>query len=100
MQEGLDTRNAHPAKSVSFTAKSLLSLVTVYRYAISPLFPSRCRYYPTCSAYAQQAIIKYGAWTGGKLTMQRLARCHPWGNHGLDPVPELTPTHSCCRRKP
>lgn len=85
----------------SFMAKLFLLLVNFYRYAISPLFPSRCRYYPTCSSYAKEAIIKYGAWTGGKLAIKRILRCHPWGSHGVDPVPELNPSHSsCCRRKP
>jgi putative membrane protein insertion efficiency factor len=87
-------------KAPSIVAKSFLLLVNFYRYAISPLFPSRCRYYPTCSAYAHEAIVKHGAWTGGKLSIKRILRCHPWASHGLDPVPELEPSHSCCRRKP
>jgi putative membrane protein insertion efficiency factor len=82
-------------------AKILLSLIAVYRYAISPLFPSRCRYYPTCSSYAAEAIRRYGALRGGMLAAKRIGRCHPWGSHGVDPVPDL-PTHSptCCQRKP
>ena len=87
-------------KAVSFMAKLLLLPVNFYRYAISPLFPSRCRYYPTCSAYAHEAIVRYGALTGGKLAMKRILRCHPWASHGVDPVPELNPSHSCCRRNP
>ena len=81
-------------------AKLLLLPVNFYRYAISPLFPSRCRYYPTCSAYAHEAIVRYGALTGGKLAMKRILRCHPWASHGVDPVPDLNPSHSCCRRNP
>ena len=82
-------------------AKALLALISVYRYAISPLLPARCRYYPTCSAYAYEAVTRYGAVRGGWLAMKRLGRCHPWGSHGVDPVPDL-PTHSsnCCLRKP
>jgi len=91
---------APSAKNTSFSAKLLLLLVNFYRYAISPLFPSRCRYYPTCSAYAQEAIIRYGALTGGCLTMKRILRCHPWGDHGVDPVPDSLSSNSCCRRKP
>lgn len=94
-----EVKNTSP-KAPSFVAKSCLLLVNLYRYAISPLFPSRCRYYPTCSAYAHEAIVRYGAWTGGKLAIKRILRCHPWASHGVDPVPELDPSHSCCRRNP
>ncbi len=82
-------------------AKVLLSLIAFYRYALSPLIPSRCRYYPTCSAYADEAVRRYGAVRGGYLALKRLLRCHPWGSHGVDPVPDL-PNHSsnCCQRKP
>ncbi|SNC67921.1 hypothetical protein SAMN06265337_2117 [Hymenobacter gelipurpurascens] len=65
----------------------LLSLLWVYRHLISPLTPARCRYTPTCSAYAVQAIEKYGSWQGGKLALRRIGRCHPWGGQGYDPVP-------------
>ena len=87
------------SKAVSFFGKLLLLLVNFYRYAISPLFPSRCRYYPTCSTYAQEAIVKHGALAGGCLAVKRILRCHPWADHGLDPVPEHS-SNSCCRRKP
>lgn len=87
-------------KAPSLMAKLFLLPVNFYRYAISPLFPSRCRYYPTCSAYAHEAIVRYGALNGGKLAMKRILRCHPWASHGVDPVPELNPSHSCCRRNP
>ena len=87
-------------KRTSFSAKLLLLLVNFYRYAISSLFPSRCRYHPTCSAYAQEAIIRYGAWTGGCLAVKRILRCHPWGDHGVDPVPDSLSSNFCCRRKP
>ena len=82
-------------------AKSLLLLIAFYRYAVSPLLPSRCRYYPTCSAYADEAIRRYGALRGAWLAIKRLGRCHPWGGHGVDPVPDKS-THftHCCHRKP
>ena len=99
VNDPIKTENAS-SKAPSFVAKSFLLLVNLYRYAISPLFPSRCRYYPTCSAYAHEAIVRYGAWTGGKLALKRILRCHPWASHGVDPVPELNPSHSCCRRNP
>jgi putative membrane protein insertion efficiency factor len=68
-------------------AKLMLGLIQFYRYAISPLIPPRCRYTPTCSQYALEAIQKYGAVKGGWLAAKRIARCHPWGGHGHDPVP-------------
>jgi putative membrane protein insertion efficiency factor len=64
-----------------------LAFIKVYQVVISPLFPSSCRYTPTCSQYAVQAIKKYGAFKGGWMTIRRILRCHPWGGHGHDPVP-------------
>lgn len=58
-----------------------------YRYCISPLKPATCRYSPTCSEYALEAIKKHGAFKGGWLALKRIGRCHPWGGHGYDPVP-------------
>ena len=65
----------------------LLLLVRFYQLFISPLTPPSCRYTPTCSAYALEAIGRYGARRGGWLALRRLGRCHPWGGHGHDPVP-------------
>lgn len=62
-------------------------IIRFYQLAISPLFPPRCRYTPTCSTYSLQAIKKYGAFKGGWLAMKRIGSCHPWGGHGHDPVP-------------
>ncbi|MCK9300317.1 MAG: membrane protein insertion efficiency factor YidD [Bacteroidales bacterium] len=61
--------------------------VRFYRLFISPLFPSSCRYTPTCSEYAVQAVQKHGPFKGGWLAIKRILRCHPWGGHGYDPVP-------------
>ncbi|EJO23367.1 YidD family protein [Selenomonas sp. FOBRC6] len=65
----------------------LLLLVHIYRSCISPLFPPSCRYYPTCSAYALEAIERYGAWRGGWMALRRILRCHPFHKGGYDPVP-------------
>lgn len=66
-----------------------LLLVKFYRVAISPLSPPVCRFHPTCSAYALEAIEKYGAFKGLFLTIQRLSKCHPWHKKNfIDPVPE------------
>ena len=65
----------------------LLALIRFYRRAISPYTAPKCRYIPTCSQYAVEALRKYGPVKGGWLTLKRLARCHPWGGSGYDPVP-------------
>ncbi len=68
--------------------KLLLYLIRFYQKHISPAFPPRCRYYPTCSAYAYQAITKYGAVKGGFLALRRFLRCNPFSRHDYyDPVP-------------
>ncbi len=65
-----------------------LSLIRFYQKHISPAFPRRCRYTPTCSQYALEAIQKYGAAKGGYLALRRLLRCHPFSRHDpYDPVP-------------
>ncbi|MDR3338571.1 MAG: membrane protein insertion efficiency factor YidD [Candidatus Symbiothrix sp.] len=58
-----------------------------YKYCISPFTPASCRYTPTCSEYALQAIKKYGPFKGVWLATKRILRCHPWGGQGYDPVP-------------
>jgi len=65
----------------------LLLLVQIYRYTLSPLLGVNCRYTPTCSAYAIEALQKHGAFRGSALAAKRIARCHPWGGSGYDPVP-------------
>ncbi len=66
----------------------LLIPIRVYKYAVSPLMAGNCRFSPTCSAYAEEAIIKHGAIKGAYLASRRILRCHPWGGTGYDPVPE------------
>lgn len=65
----------------------LLALIRFYRRRISPARPPCCRYIPTCSEYALEAIGKYGAWKGSWLALRRLLRCHPFHKGGYDPVP-------------
>ena len=62
-------------------------LIKIYQLFISPLFPSSCRYTPTCSHYTMEALKKYGLFKGGWLGIKRISRCHPWGGSGYDPVP-------------
>jgi putative membrane protein insertion efficiency factor len=65
----------------------LLALVWLYRYTISPFLGNNCRYDPSCSAYAIEALRNYGAFRGSWLAAKRIGRCHPWGGSGYDPVP-------------
>jgi uncharacterized protein len=66
---------------------ALLLLIGVYRRCVSPLLPAACRFHPTCSAYAAEAVRRHGAARGLYLTVKRLARCHPLCEGGIDPVP-------------
>ena len=64
-----------------------IALIKVYQYTVSPLLGPKCRFTPTCSHYGIEALKKYGLIKGGWLTLKRIARCHPWGGHGYDPLP-------------
>jgi len=66
----------------------IIGLVHLYRWLISPLIGPRCRYLPSCSAYALEALERHGLWRGGRLACARILRCHPWGGSGHDPVPD------------
>jgi uncharacterized protein len=65
----------------------LLLLIKFYRYAVSPLLGNRCRFYPSCSCYAEEALRRHGLWRGSRLAAWRLLRCNPWSAGGVDPVP-------------
>jgi putative membrane protein insertion efficiency factor len=69
-------------------AHAMRALVIGYRYSLSALIGRQCRFAPTCSAYAIEAIERHGAIAGGWLALRRIARCHPWGGSGYDPVPD------------
>lgn len=68
-------------------ARLLALPVRLYRYALSPLLGVHCRFHPSCSAYALDALARHGAVRGGWLAARRVARCHPWGGSGVDEVP-------------
>ncbi|PTB97648.1 membrane protein insertion efficiency factor YidD [Marivirga lumbricoides] len=72
---------------MKFLRKVVSLPIIFYQYGISPFFPASCRYTPTCSEYAKQAIMKHGIIKGTKLAAKRIAKCHPWGGSGHDPVP-------------
>lgn len=74
------------------TAKLLIALIRGYQYALSPFLGGSCRFLPTCSAYAIEAIQAHGAFRGGVLAARRIMRCHPFGRSGYDPVPDASPT--------
>ena len=68
--------------------KFISGLIALYRYLISPFLGPNCRYTPTCSEYAQTAIMRFGVFKGGWIAIKRILSCHPWGKDGYDPVPE------------
>ncbi len=72
---------------VRFTSRLLLALLDAYRWFVSPWLGPACRFEPSCSCYAREAIERHGAASGCWLTARRLARCHPLGGSGYDPVP-------------
>jgi hypothetical protein len=69
----------------------LIALIRVYQWLISPWLGNHCRFYPSCSEYAREAIERHGVVRGVWLAIRRLLRCHPWHPGGIDPVPELPP---------
>lgn len=66
----------------------LIALIRLYQYLLSPWIGHHCRFFPTCSNYAIDAIKRFGAMRGAYLTIRRLLKCHPWHHGGIDPVPE------------
>jgi len=69
----------------------LRAAIRVYQLTVAPILPPSCRYLPSCSHYAAEAIGRHGPWRGSVLAARRLLRCHPWGGTGYDPVPERAP---------
>jgi uncharacterized protein len=67
-------------------------LIRIYQWTVSPLLGPRCRFYPSCSQYAHEAVLRFGVLRGGWLALRRLGRCHPWHPGGIDPVP---PSRQC-----
>jgi uncharacterized protein len=73
--------------------KLILVFIRFYQFTLSALIGRTCRFLPTCSDYATEAVEKHGVICGGQLALRRISRCHPWGTSGFDPVPD---TCSCC----
>lgn len=78
----------HSMNQRSPIATLLLAAVRAYQLTLGPLLGGACRYQPSCSEYAAEAIVRHGARRGGWLALQRIGRCHPWARFGYDPVPE------------
>ncbi len=74
-------------KYKNLPGKIIILLIRVYQYTLSPFFGRYCRYYPTCSEYSIEAIVKHGSIKGLYLSIKRILSCNPWGGHGYDPVP-------------
>jgi putative membrane protein insertion efficiency factor len=72
-------------------SRAAVGLIRLYQRTVSRLLPGVCRFQPTCSQYAVEALQRYGFWRGGWLALRRLSRCHPWNPGGYDPVPERQP---------
>ncbi len=68
--------------------------IRLYQWTLSPLLPRSCRFTPSCSEYAADAVLAHGSWRGLRLATRRLMRCHPWGGHGYDPVPDGSRSHA------
>lgn len=77
--------------ATSLPAYAAIGAIQLYKWTLSPYFGRDCRYLPTCSSYAIDAIARHGAWKGGWMTTARLCRCHPWGGSGYDPAPTVAP---------
>jgi len=85
---GAAAQSREAARSSGIAARALLKLIRIYQATISPTLGNVCRYSPTCSHYAYEAIERHGAIRGTFLALKRLSRCRPWGGNGFDPVPE------------
>jgi uncharacterized protein len=80
---------ARRSVAASVSAWTLLLIVRFYIVCLSPIFGGACRFYPSCSNFAYEAVSRHGAWRGGLLAMKRLLRCHPFTQGGFDPVPDV-----------
>lgn len=83
------TKASKPKRN--FGSSILIFPIKIYQQLISPLFPGACRFHPTCSQYSIEALENHGVFKGTLLSIKRIAKCHPWGGSGYDPVPKRIP---------
>lgn len=76
-------------------ARAGRGLILIYRYTILALIGPRCRHLPSCSEYAEDAVTRFGLWAGSWMALARILRCHPFGTHGLDFIPNSAPDGAC-----
>lgn len=88
MAEARTQKHGPRSRAAALAARPLIWLVQLYQVTLGPLMSGHCRFQPTCSAYAVEALQRHGALRGGWLTIRRLLRCHPLGGLGYDPVPD------------
>ncbi len=81
-----------PVHGMTLYERGVRGVLRAYKLTLSPLIGRQCRFMPSCSEYAAEALIRHGPWRGGYLTAHRLCRCHPFGGSGYDPVPPVRKT--------
>ena len=99
-QQPLDAAGTGHAAASPLTSRVVIAALKLYKMLLSPLFSGSCRYLPSCSDYMAEAVERHGAAAGTALGLRRLARCHPLGGSGLDPVPEHRPWRALVSRRP
>jgi putative membrane protein insertion efficiency factor len=99
-QQHLDAAGTGHGDAIPLTSRAVIAALRLYKMLLSPLFAGSCRYLPSCSDYMAEAVERHGAAAGTALGLRRLARCHPLGGSGLDPVPEHRPWRAVVSRRP
>ncbi len=77
----------HRSGAAHLLGAAITTAIRAYQLLLAPILPPSCRYYPSCSHYATEAVTRHGPWHGSLLALRRVLRCHPWGGSGYDPVP-------------
>jgi len=91
MTESIDKPTTAPTKPIGPAVRMCLLLISTYQGLVRPLLIGSCKFCPTCSEYASEALRVHGLWRGGWLALRRLVRCHPFSPGGIDPVPRRPP---------